>query len=116
MTKVAENEAGLVFCSPKGTPYHSFRSAFALAGRKAGLENVTFHSVRHTFASRLVIIGIDFPTVQELMDHQDITTTRRYTPLSSDHKQRPVRMFAQVRDTVPAMFTTERARDAAVLP
>jgi integrase len=53
----------LAFCSYKGIPYHSFRSAFELAGRKAGLENFTFHDLRHTFASRLVMAGMDFPTV-----------------------------------------------------
>jgi len=65
----------LVFCSYKSTPYRSFRSAFALAGRKAGLGNFTFHDLRHTFASRLVMAGVDFPTVQELMDPKDITMT-----------------------------------------
>ena len=69
----------LVFCSHKGTPYRSFRSAFELAVRKAGLENFTFHDLRHTFASRLVMAGVDLPTVKELMGHKDITMTLRYT-------------------------------------
>ena len=105
----------LVFCSYKSTPYRSFRSAFALAGRKAGLENFTFHDLRHTFASRLVMAGVDFPTVQELMDHEDITMTLRYTHLSSDHKQCAVRTLERVEDKVPAIFTIDRAMDAAML-
>ncbi len=106
----------LVFCSYKGTPYRSFRSAFELAGRKAGLENFTFHDLRHTLASRLVMAGVDFPTVRELMDHKDITMLLRYTHLSSDHKQRAIKMLERVGDKVPAIFTTDRARDAAMLP
>ena len=51
--------SGLVFRSHKGTPYRSFRSAFELAVRKAGLEDFTFHDLRHTFASRLVMAGVD---------------------------------------------------------
>jgi len=105
----------LVFCSYKGTSYRTFHSAFTLAGCKAGLDNFTFHDLRHTFASRLVMAGVDFPTVQELMDHKDITLTRRCTHLSSAHKQCAVRMFERVGDNVPAMFTTDRARDAAML-
>jgi integrase len=48
---------------------------------KAGLANFTFHDVRHTYASRLVMAGVDFPTVKELMDPKDITMTLRYTLL-----------------------------------
>ena len=76
----------LVFCSHKGTPYRSFRSAFEQAVRKAGIEDFTFHDLRHTFASRLVMAGVDLPTVKELMGHKDITMTLRYTHLSTDHK------------------------------
>jgi integrase len=84
--------------------------------RKAGLENFTFHDLRHTFASRLVMAGVDLPTVKDLMGHKAITMTLRYTHLSSDHKQRAVRALERGGEQVPAIFTTDRARDAAVLP
>jgi integrase len=106
----------LVFCSYKNTPYRSFRSAFELAGRKAELENFTFHDLRHTFASRLAMAGVDSPTVKELMDHKDITMTLRYTHFFSDHKQCAVRTLERVGEKVPTIFTTDRARDAAMLP
>ena len=105
----------LVFCSYKGAPYRSFRSAFKLAGCKAGLENFMSHDLRHTLASCLVMAGVDFATVQELMDHKDITMTRRHTHFSSAHKQRAVRTPERVGKKVPAIFTTDRARDAAML-
>jgi integrase len=105
----------LVFCSHKGTPYRSFRSAFEQAVRKAGLEDFTFHDLRHTFASRLVMAGVALPTVRELMGHKDITMTLRYTHLSSDHKQRAVRALEQFGAKGPAIFTTERTRDAAIM-
>src|SRR5262245_41560471 len=106
----------LVFCSYKGTPYRTFRSAFEPAGRKAGLENFMIHDLRHTFASRLVMAGVDSPTVKELLDHKEITMTLRYTPLSSDHKQCAVRTLERVGEKVPAIFITDRARNAAMLP
>jgi integrase len=59
--------------------------------RKAGLEIFTFYDLRHTFATRLVMAGVDFPTVKELMDHKDITMTLRHTHLSGDYKQYAVR-------------------------
>jgi integrase len=63
---------------------------------KAGFENFTFHDVQHTSASRLVMAGVDFPTVKELMDHKDITMRLRHTHLSSDYKQHAVRTFARL--------------------
>jgi integrase len=82
MNTLADSPA---FCSYKDIPYRSFCSAFELAGRKAGLENFTLHDLRHTFASRLVMAGVDFLTVKELMDHTDTTMTLRYTHCSSEH-------------------------------
>ena len=80
---------------------------------KAGLANFTIHDVWHTFASRLVMAGVDFPTVQELMDHQDITMTLRYTFLSSNFKQHAVRTLARA-GSGPAIFLIDRAGDAAM--
>jgi integrase len=42
-------------------PNRSCRSAFELAVRQAGPENFAFHDLRHTFASRPVMAGVDFP-------------------------------------------------------
>ena len=97
---------GLVFCSRNGTSYRSFRSAFGKAVQKAGLADFTFHDLRHTFASRLVMSGVDLPTVKELLGHKDISMTLRYTHLSTDHKQHAVRLLEQFGDKVPAIFTT----------
>ena len=47
----------------------------------------------YTFASRLVMSGGDLSTVQALMGHKDISMTFRYTYLSSDHKQRAIRIL-----------------------
>ena len=74
--------------------------------QKANLGDFTFHDLRHTFASRLVMAGVDLPMVKELMGHKDITMTWRYTHLSSDHKQRAVRTLEAFGEKVPAIFTT----------
>ena len=60
-------------------------SAFKLACRRAGIENATLHSLRHTFASHLVMAGVDLATVSKLLGHKDISTTMIYSHLSPDH-------------------------------
>ena len=86
--EISEGEA--VFRTPQGRPYRNFRTAFEQAVQRAGLMDFTFHDLRHTFASRLVMAGIDLPTVKELLGHKSIAMTLRYTHLSIDHKQRAV--------------------------
>ena len=76
-----------------GMPYRSFRTAFERAVRLAGIADFTFHDLRHTFASRLVMAGVDLPTVKELLGHKDISMTMRYAHLSSDHKQAAVKSW-----------------------
>lgn len=58
---------------------------FADAVREAGIKNFTWHCLRHTFASRLVMAGVDIRTVQELLGHKSITMTMRYAHLSPEH-------------------------------
>ena len=65
-------------------------TAFKLACRKAGIENATLHSLRHTFASHLVMAGVDLATVSKLLGHKDISTTMIYSHLSPNHLQQAV--------------------------
>ena len=108
--KLANNQYERVFCTRDGTPYRSFRTAFERAVRKAGIADFTFHDLRHTFASRVVMAGVDLPTVKELLGHRDISMTMRYTHLSSDHKQAAVGKLEQFAANVPAIFTTPSTR------
>ena len=53
---------------------------------KAEIEGLTkLHSLRHTYASHLVMKGVDLPTVQKLMGHSDIQTTMIYSHLAPNH-------------------------------
>jgi site-specific recombinase XerD len=64
------------------------RKWFATALEQAEIEGVTWHTLRHTFASRLVMAGVDLKTVQELMGHKTIAMTARYAHLAPTHKLR----------------------------
>ncbi len=62
------------------------RKWFATALEQAKIKGVTWHTLRHTFASRLVMAGVDLKTVQELMGHKTIAMTARYAHLAPTHK------------------------------
>ena len=57
---------------------------------KAGLEDVTLHTLRHTFASQLVMAGVPLRDVQKLMGHQSFETALQYAHLSEDHAKKQV--------------------------
>lgn len=58
--------------------YFKFERALVRACKCLGYEDITAHTLRHTFASRLISKGADIAKVQELMGHESIVTTRRY--------------------------------------
>jgi site-specific recombinase XerD len=72
----------LVFCNDHGGRVIDIRSAFQGACRRAGIDNLHFHDLRHTFASHLVMKGVPLKVVQELLGHKDIKTTMRYAHLA----------------------------------
>src|SRR5215469_11894435 len=81
----------MVFYNPEtGKPFVDLKAGFALACEKAGIEGVTWHTLRHTFASRLVDRGVDIVTVQQLLGHSSITVTMRYTHTNLDSKRTAV--------------------------
>ena len=73
-----------------GKPFCDFKRQFEKAVRAAKLEGVTFHTLRHTAASHLVMAGVDLATVREILRHKSIEMTLRYAHLSGDHKKAAV--------------------------
>ncbi|RJO66399.1 MAG: site-specific integrase [Myxococcales bacterium] len=64
-----------------------WRRWFEDAVRAAGIENFHWHDLRHTFASRLVMAGVDLRTAQVLLGHRSIVQTMKYAHLSREHEQ-----------------------------
>jgi integrase len=91
LVKEAQESGSLhLFRNQHGAPLriYALRDAFENAVQEAGLRDFHFHDLRHTFASRLVMAGVDIRTVQELMGHKTIAMTLRYAHLSPDHKRK----------------------------
>ncbi len=59
-----------VFCKKNGERYGNVRKAFEGAKKRAGIVDFRFHDLRHTFASHLVMAGVDLKTVQELLGYK----------------------------------------------
>lgn len=75
----------------KGEALKSPRMWFDAACRKAGVYDFTWHCLRHTYASRLVMAGVGLRDVQELMGHKTIAMTCRYAHLAPSHQLAAVR-------------------------
>ena len=75
-----------VFFDKTGNAYQNVKRSFATALRRAKIQDFKFHDLRHTFASHLVMAGVDITTVKELLGHKSLTMTLRYAHLAPGHK------------------------------
>jgi site-specific recombinase XerD len=82
------------------------RPWFEPALRDAKIMAFSWHCLRHTFASRLVMAGVDIRTVQELLGHKTIAMTVRYAHLAPSHT-----LAAVERLDIPADSATDTTTD-----
>ncbi len=80
-------EVDNIFVSAAGDPIDR-QTIYLLVknhARAGGLENVTPHTLRHSFATHLVQNNADIRSVQQMLGHADISTTQIYTHITSSH-------------------------------
>jgi integrase len=71
-----------VFESQSGTARRYAPGAFVRACKRCGIEGITLHSLRHTFASRVVQAGLSLVEIQNLLGHASPITSLRYAHLA----------------------------------
>lgn len=80
-----------IFANEKtGLPFVSIFYSWDAARKRAGLDHVRIHDLRHSFASFLVNAGRSLYEVQEILGHADSRTTTRYAHLSRERLQEAV--------------------------
>jgi integrase len=90
----AKGKSAHLFLNPQThKPITLVRRPFLTACKKAGITGLTFHSLRHSFCSRLLERGADIETVKCLAGHHSITVTARYTHSSDGAKKRAVELL-----------------------
>jgi integrase len=85
--KDAVRADGPIFLGRDGKRLQSAKHWFLRAVKKAGIADFTWHDLRHSFASRLVMADVNIRTVAELMGHRSLTMTMRYAHLAPEHNQ-----------------------------
>lgn len=79
-------ENGLVFPGKNNQPFNNVKRSWTSVLDKAGITQFRWHDIRHHFASKLVMAGVDLNTVRELLGHSDIKMTLRYAHLAPEYK------------------------------
>jgi integrase len=92
--KQAVQHGPCVFYNPAtGDRFFDLKAGLKAALRRSGLKGITWHTFRHTFASRLTRSGADLVTVKELLGHATISTTMRYAHSNHEAKARAVALL-----------------------
>ena len=84
-----------LFVTPLGKPLnrqiiYDFVREYA---EKCGLEGVSPHTLRHSFATHLIQNRADIRSVQQMLGHSDISTTQIYTHITDAHLKRSYDQF-----------------------
>jgi site-specific recombinase XerD len=81
--------------------------SLAAATSAGKIEDVTLHTMRHTFCTRLAAAGVDVRTIQELAGHEEIETTMKYVHLVERNLHLAVRLLTAYQENCHEFTTSE---------
>lgn len=87
------NTSQLVFPGKTGKPMSDIKTAWGGVLKRANIKQFRFHDLRHHFASRLVMEGVDPNMVRELLGHGDMRMTLLYAHLAPENKAHAIRVL-----------------------
>lgn len=90
LLRILPRRSEWVFSTPKGARLNHLLRRLKEIAKGGKVENATLHKFRHTYATRLLEQGCDIVTVQHLMGHSDLETTRQYLNPDEALKRRAV--------------------------
>jgi integrase len=92
-------DSAYVFPGKGGKAMVDIKKRFHRTLREAGIAHFRFHDLRHTFASHLVMSGVDLVSVKEFLGHADLKMTLRYAHLAPHHKHEAISRLDTYMDT-----------------
>ncbi len=113
LTALPRNGA-YIFAEADGQSPWDFTHAFARAARTAGIQDLHLHDLRHTWASRMAMAGVDLLTIKELGGWKTIQMVQRYAHLSPDHKRQAIERL-QVAATYTELLTAHEGQLSATI-
>jgi integrase len=90
-----------LFTNPKtGKRYSKLKTAWKTACRLAGITNLRFHDLRHTFGTRAADAGVSLIAIAKVMGHASTATTERYAHATSEGMRKAVEALQNVQAPV----------------
>ena len=89
LADLGPQDSGPVF-TYRGKAIADVKHSFDRAKELAGIEDLRFHDLRHTFASRLVQQGVSLYEVMHLTGHKSFSMVQRYAHLAPDFQERAI--------------------------
>ena len=113
--KVQPRNSEWVFPSSTGERETHLLRRLDRVARKAGVKKATLHTFRHTYATRLLESGADIVTVQRLLGHSDLDTTKRYLNPDVDRKRSAANKLNLAELLNPAVEEEQQAEEAGLV-
>lgn len=95
LARAGQEVKDFLFTTSLGKPLttENVRERLRIYREKAGLDDVTPHTFRHSFATHLLQHGADTRSVQAMLGHSDISTTQIYTHTTNAHLRKTYEQF-----------------------